>query len=281
MSAGRHRKPNGNHLNQAALLATTGAFAAVPMALTTGTASAAELTPTVEASATDLAPSINWGPIIACESGGNAHAQNSGSTASGLFQFVDGSWRAYGGAKFAARAKDATTAQQTQIANIAYQRSGLTPWTASRHCWNGKVSRTAPTTPTVRTASHTTETAHSATTHQATLHNTTGHKTTGHKTTAHKTTGHSTTRHSTTRHSTTRHSTTRHSTSHAPRHAAPNVAPGGTYTVMAGDNLARIAARHGMSWQSIRAANDSTIPRSNMLHPGEQLRLPTTADLHA
>ena len=245
MSAGRHRKPSTSHLNRAALVATTGAFAAVPVVLSTGTASAAELTPTIEAptmeaSATGLAPSVDWAPIIACESGGNAHAQNSGSTASGLFQFMDGSWRAYGGTKFAARAKDATTAQQTQIANTAYHRSGLTPWTASRHCWHGKVSQPAPT---VRTASQTTRSPETA-------------------------------------HSTTVHNTTVHSATRTARHAAPRATPAGTYTVMTGDTLTRIASRHGLSWQSIRAANKSAIPRSNMLHPGEQLRLPTAADLH-
>lgn len=219
MSAGRHRKATPNHLNRTALVATTGAFAAVPVVLGTGTASAAE-----------LAPSIDWAPIISCESGGNVHAQNSSSTASGLFQFVDGSWRAYGGAKYAKRAKDATAAEQTAVANAAFQRSGLTPWAASRHCWKGKVSQSAPTA-TVRTASETT------------------------RTTAKAHTG--------------------------ARHAAPTATPGGNYTVVAGDTLTRIAAAHGTSWQSIWAANKSAVPRPNMLHPGEQLRLPTTADLKA
>jgi hypothetical protein len=81
--------------------------------------------------------------IAACESGGNPHAQNAGSTASGLYQFLDSSWRAYGGSKYGPRAKDATAAQQTEIATAAVARSGLTPWVASRHCWGGKVSTAA------------------------------------------------------------------------------------------------------------------------------------------
>jgi len=83
---------------------------------------------------------VDWAPVIACESGGNAKAQNPSSTASGLFQFLDSSWAAYGGTKYAARAKDATPAQQYEIANHAYAMSGLSPWAASRGCWGGKVS---------------------------------------------------------------------------------------------------------------------------------------------
>jgi cell wall-associated NlpC family hydrolase len=83
---------------------------------------------------------VDWGPIISCESGGNPKAQNPSSTASGLLQFLDTSWQAYGGGKYAARAKDATVAQQYEIANRAYAMSGLSPWAASRGCWGGKVS---------------------------------------------------------------------------------------------------------------------------------------------
>jgi resuscitation-promoting factor RpfA len=98
---------------------------------------------------------VDWSAVIACESGGNAKAQNPSSTASGLFQFLDSSWRAYGGGKYAARAKDATPAQQYEIANHAYAQSGLTPWAASRSCWSGKVNtktitiakKPAPTAP--------------------------------------------------------------------------------------------------------------------------------------
>jgi hypothetical protein len=79
---------------------------------------------------------INWNPIIQCESGGNPHAQNSGSTASGLFQFLDSTWRGLGGST--AHAKDASVAEQYAIANKAYAQSGTSPWAASRHCWGGK-----------------------------------------------------------------------------------------------------------------------------------------------
>jgi resuscitation-promoting factor RpfA len=228
--SGRHRKPAApSAAGRAAIVATTGAFAAVPVVLGTvgaGTASAAELAPESVAPA----PSINWDPIIKCESGGNPRATNSSSTASGLFQFVNGSWKAYGGGQYAARAKDATPAEQLAVANTAFEKSGLTPWAASKHCWKGQVD----TSSTARTTSITTTLPSKSTTIRSV----------------------------------------------ADKKAAP-AAGGGSYTVVAGDTLSGIAAKHGMSWQSVWSANKGSVPKPGMLHPGEQLKLPTAGDINA
>jgi LysM repeat protein len=66
----------------------------------------------------------------------------------------------------------------------------------------------------------------------------------------------------------------------APPVAAPaavntTAAAPATYTVKAGDTLSAIAAGRGTGWQSLWEANKSAVPNANMLHPGEQLRLPT------
>jgi hypothetical protein len=140
-SGGRHRKPSSP--GAATAVITTGTFAIVPFMMSAGTAQAAE-----------LAPSAGLDSIAKCESGGNPQAQNSGSTASGLYQFLDSSWKAYGGAKYGPRAKDATPAQQTEIAHSAVARSGLTPWAASQHCWGGKVSTANITTAPHISAGH-------------------------------------------------------------------------------------------------------------------------------
>lgn len=97
----------------------------------------------ITATAPSARADISWGAIISCESGGNPTAQNPASTASGLFQFLDTSWAAYGGTQYASRAKDATPAQQYAVANTAYAQSGLTPWAASQSCWGGKVTTLA------------------------------------------------------------------------------------------------------------------------------------------
>lgn len=123
---GRHSKPPRKMKAHgiAAAVTATGAFAAVELT-NPGLAHAAE-------------PTVNWDPIIKCESGGNPTAQNPGSTASGLFQFLDSTWQSLGGSQYSRRAKDASVEQQEQIANKAYQESGLSPWAASRGCWGGQ-----------------------------------------------------------------------------------------------------------------------------------------------
>jgi nucleoid-associated protein YgaU len=119
---GRHRVPS-NHLRTTGRIAATGAAAVVLPLAFTGQAHAA-------------VPDVNWDPIIACESGGDPAAANTGSTASGLYQFLDSTWKSLGGST--ARAKDASVAEQTAIANKAYAQSGLAPWAASQSCWAGK-----------------------------------------------------------------------------------------------------------------------------------------------
>jgi transglycosylase-like protein len=71
--------------------------------------------------------------IIAHESGGNPRAQNPTSSASGLYQFIDGTWRSLGGST--AHAKDASVAEQNMIADryIAQRYHGS--WEEARQYW--------------------------------------------------------------------------------------------------------------------------------------------------
>lgn len=121
---GRHSKPKVKRKNTAVAITTTTVLSG--MALTSGVAQAHTNTP-------------NWDPIIQCESG-NRNVENGGtpggvSTASGYFQFVNGTWNAFGGREFAPRAIQATKAEQTIVANRAFARNGLRDWNASRSCW--------------------------------------------------------------------------------------------------------------------------------------------------
>lgn len=122
---GRHRLPTARSRGTAAAM-TTAAMTAGGMLGTVGTASAE--TP-------------DWGPIIKCESGGNPTAKNRTSTASGLFQFINGTWAAYGGLEFAPTARQATVEQQYIVANRAFAREGYRPWNASKSCWAGKIGK--------------------------------------------------------------------------------------------------------------------------------------------
>lgn len=70
--------------------------------------------------------------IIAHESGGNPRAQNPTSSASGLYQFIDGTWRALGGST--AHAKDASVAEQNAIAD-RYVASRYGSWEGAKAFW--------------------------------------------------------------------------------------------------------------------------------------------------
>ncbi len=72
-----------------------------------------------------------------CESRDNYTAANPSSSARGAYQFLTGSWAAYGHATRygVSQAHLATPAQQDEAALITWQRDGTRPWNASRHCW--------------------------------------------------------------------------------------------------------------------------------------------------
>ena len=47
-----------------------------------------------------------------------------------------------------------------------------------------------------------------------------------------------------------------------------------TYTVEAGDNLTKIGAKYGISWQAIYDANRDIISNPDLIHPGQELKIP-------
>jgi nucleoid-associated protein YgaU len=48
-----------------------------------------------------------------------------------------------------------------------------------------------------------------------------------------------------------------------------------TYTVEAGDNLSKIGAKYGISWKAIYDANRDIIKDPDMIHPGQELKIPS------
>ena len=55
-----------------------------------------------------------------------------------------------------------------------------------------------------------------------------------------------------------------------------NAAGGGgsTYTVQAGDNLSKIGEKYGISWNAIYEANRDIISNPDLIHPGQELKIP-------
>jgi len=78
--------------------------------------------------------------VVGHESHGNPKAENPRSTASGLFQFIDGTWRHYARRIPAARkyghAAHAPTAVQWQVALLAVKWGGHGHWRGT-HCGYG------------------------------------------------------------------------------------------------------------------------------------------------
>lgn len=131
---GRHRAPSTTGAT-AVRVAAAGVMAATPLGLT---------------SPAHAGPPGGWDAVIGCESGNRniEHGGDAGgvSTASGYFQFVNGTWRTFGGTEFAPRAIGATRDQQIVIAERAYAANGLRDWEASRGCWEPKMGRHAADT---------------------------------------------------------------------------------------------------------------------------------------
>jgi nucleoid-associated protein YgaU len=48
-----------------------------------------------------------------------------------------------------------------------------------------------------------------------------------------------------------------------------------TYTVVAGDNLTKIGEKYGITWQAIFDANKDIIHDPDMIHPGQELKIPS------
>lgn len=76
------------------------------------------------------ASSVNWDAIARCESGGNWRI-NTGNGYYGGLQFSRGTWRAYGGTRYATTANRATRAEQILVAERVLRGQGLGAWP---HC---------------------------------------------------------------------------------------------------------------------------------------------------
>lgn len=178
----------------------------------------------------------NWGPIIACESSGNPRADNPdpNSTASGLYQFLDSTWRELGGRKYAPRAMHATVAQQTEIANKQYAISGYKAWNASRFCWRNKID--APSSPRVTEPAPRVSTPQRATPQRATPR-----------------------------------ATPQRSAPHVSTPSRQHVGHGKAITVRSGDTLGKIAARNGTTWRHLYDANRGVVRNPNVIFPGQRL----------
>jgi hypothetical protein len=109
---GRHRKPSSSARKIG--LATAPLVAVIPFASAPGASAATTHT---------------WDRLANCESGGNWHI-NTGNGYYGGLQFNAGTWRAYGGGRFASLPHKATKAEQITVAERLLDARGWSPWPA-------------------------------------------------------------------------------------------------------------------------------------------------------
>jgi resuscitation-promoting factor RpfA len=187
-----------------------------------------------------------WDRLADCESSGN-WSINTGNGFYGGLQFTASTWRAFGGTAYAPRADLATRAQQIAIAERVLAGQGWKAWPAcsAKLHLSGTASVAAAAARVAHPASR------SSTRHPL----------------------HVGGRHVAVQRVQTLHVATRPS---GGRHVAPP-ATGAAYVVQPGDNLSKIAARHGIAggWQALYALNRQVIGKNaNLIFPGERLALP-------
>src|SRR3954449_13390586 len=73
------------------------------------------------------ASSVNWDAVAQCESGGN-WSINTGNGFYGGLQLTRGTWKAYGGTKYASTANRASRSEQIAIAEKVLRGQGIGAW---------------------------------------------------------------------------------------------------------------------------------------------------------
>ena len=185
------------------------------------------------------ASSVNWDAIAQCESGGN-WSINTGNGFYGGLQFTKGTWRAYGGTKYASTANKASRSEQIAIAEKVLRGQGIGAWPVCGK--KGGSSKHYKGT------------------------NTSGSK--SHKSSAHKSSTHKS-------RSVTHKSTKKSTTAPKVARSASVKAIGKTYVVRSGDTLSAIATRNHISggWHTLYQLNSKTISNPNLIFPGQRITL--------
>jgi resuscitation-promoting factor RpfA len=195
------------------------------------------------------ASSVNWDAVAQCESGGN-WAINTGNGFYGGLQFTHQTWIGYGGGAYANNANEASRTEQIAIAEkvLAGQGIGAWPVCGPRGYSSG--------------GSYTTTNANGAGSSSSSSSSNSGSSSSSHKSYSYSTPSHSYSQGSTS------------SSTPAPSTAIPATTPGNhSYTVVSGDTLSAIAAKHGLkNWQALYSENEKTVGSNpNLIFPGQVL----------
>ncbi|MCT1366555.1 transglycosylase family protein [uncultured Kocuria sp.] len=199
----------------------------------------------------------NWDAVAECESGGN-WSTNTGNGFSGGLQFTPSTWAAYGGQ---GDPQSASKEQQIQVAERVLAGQGAGAWpVCGQHLGAPAETGNTAAASTEQAAPQAQETqtyqapaqeqqapaqpeAQQAPVEQAPVQQAPAQE-----------------------------------TYQAPvetQAAAPaQTASAGSYTVVAGDTMVKIAAAHGIDWQTLAAANTSVVSDPTLIFPGQVLEIP-------
>jgi len=184
------------------------------------------------------ASSVNWDAIAKCESGGN-WGINTGNGFYGGLQFTRGTWRAYGGGKYASTANLASRSQQIAVAEKVLRGQGIGAWPVC----GKRAGSSAHPAGTNTGGSHASKATHRS-------HSTSSGSYQG------------------------RHRTA--STKHSTHKVTPTArATGKAYVVRSGDTLSGIAGKHHVKggWHTLYQHNRATIDNPNLIFPGQRIAL--------
>ncbi|MER5478569.1 transglycosylase family protein [Streptomyces sp. NPDC002734] len=244
---GRHRRYQPNRLNRASLSVTAGgAGLALPL---------------VAAGTADAADAATWDRVAACEASGDWDI-NTGNGYYGGLQFSQSTWEAFGGRAYAARADQATRAEQIAVAEkvlkvqgpgawpVCSQRAGLARGGPAPDLGDGSGGTARPASGKKAGSGTPAKAGGSAASGSATSNSRSGANGDDKKDVRPQTT--------------------------------PQSRAGKTdmYTVVRGDSLSGIADAREVQggWQSLYAANRSTVGSDpDLIMPGQRLRMPDTA----
>ena len=239
---------------------------------------AGALAVTLPAGAAQAASSSTWNAIAKCESGGN-WAINTGNGYYGGVQFSSGTWKAFGGGKYAARADLASKSEQIAIAEkvLASQGWGAWPGCSAKLGLSGKSGSISSSSSGSSSAAKSSSSSSSSSSSKKSSTKSTSVKKKSSTSTAHKRSTKVTTKKHT---AAPRVETDRASRSQTRVATLSSTAPASwtqVYVVRAGDTLSEIAQAKGLSgnWKALYAANRNVIGADpDLVLPGQRLKVP-------
>jgi len=213
------------------------------------------------AGSASAAPDSTWDAVASCESTNN-WSINTGNGYYGGLQFSQSTWNAYGGQDYAARADLASREEQIAVAEKTLAGQGWGAWACA-----GAGGQEAPSGRSVSSSSSADEeeaAPAASSSSQSSRADRSRQQSWSNEDSS-----------SAASSSSSEESSWNDDTESASSWTAPASAADGTYTVVSGDTLSKIATANGVAggWQALYAANSDGVADADWIYVGQVLRL--------